>query len=150
MDRINYNLKKLLKDHIIPEIHQVLLSEQLKNYGTLQYIKYQDGNFKLNLLDSTGNVNIETIKQIILSHDYLKGIKHDKIKLLKQAATKLIENKYPPFKQMNVSNGLESDEYAKEMKNFIIKIKALVDEKEIEINSKRKIETLEEVNIDII
>lgn len=70
---MNINLSKLLKNETIPQIHEASLREQLKIHGTLQYTRYNDGGVHFNLLDCADNVDLEVIKQIILSHNYNAG-----------------------------------------------------------------------------
>jgi len=80
---MNYNLSKLLKNEVIPQIHEATLSIELKDYGTLQYTKYNDGGVHFNLLDAKEDVDLEAIKQIVLSHSYETGkLKEDNDKVI--------------------------------------------------------------------
>jgi hypothetical protein len=70
---MNINLSKLLKNEIIPVVHQPSLREQLKQYGVLQYTKYNDGGVHFNLLDCKDDADLEAVKQVILNHDAEAG-----------------------------------------------------------------------------
>jgi hypothetical protein len=147
---MNINLKKLFNlDEVIPQIHQETLSQELSAFGTLQYCMFTDGGFHFNLLDAKDDLDLELIKKIIFNHNYLEGVKQEKIRQLKDEATKVILEKYPTFKQINAALGLYDEVKTKEIKDFIKGIKDQVDSLESTINAKIKENTLNAVDITI-
>ena len=149
MIKYSYNLKKILKDEIIPKIDVDFLNEELKNYGTIQHTKYKDGGFQLSLISDTEITDFEPIKQIILNHDYLNGIKAKQIQELNQNAQEYILKTYPYHKQLNIIRDAKKykNGHKNEMVNFIDNVIDLVANKESEIKSKKKESTILAVKI---
>ena len=105
--------------------------------------------------ESIGMIDGE-VEQAYNGNWYLKGYapqqpleqaKEEKIKLLKYNCSKYIYAKYPSFKQLNIANGLTTDEEASNMKTFIQEAKMMCDEKESAINNCNTLEELEDISL---
>lgn len=149
----HYNLKKLFNENeIIPEINYDQLQEELQTYGTVNFVKYNDNGFKLYLSSFSEIFDLDPIKQIILNHKALDGLKAAKIGKLKSNSFNKINSKYPYYKQLNqlraqieLALGIQLNGMFSEIDS----IRDLVDAKETEINSKIKESTLAEVDISL-
>lgn len=148
--KYTYNLKKLLRDAVIPELSNLII-EELISFGETQFIKYNDGGMQLNLATDKEltESDLNEVKNIILNHDSLKYNKLEKIKKLKQNANSLIEQTYPLWKQGNLRALKYGLEKLEEMEKFIDKIIAKVNSIESSILSKKKKETIDLIDVDI-
>ena len=72
----------------------------------------------------------------------LEDLKQEKIQELKNNCSTFIYSKYPIYKQLNVANGLTTEEETSQMHSFINQIRSICNEKESQINS---LETAEDV-----
>jgi hypothetical protein len=143
---MNINLNKLFKGEVIPQIHQATLGDELKDYGILQYLEYQDGGTHFNLLDCKENVEIEKIKEIVLKHNHIKGKAKEKLQKLKDKASEIIYEKYPVFKQINASLGTYEATKNSKIKDYIKGIIAQVDKTEallLACETKKDLEAIE-------
>lgn len=86
---------------------------------------------------------------------YIKGyapqkpfeeLKEEKIQELKNNCQKYIYSKYPIYKQINVANGLATEEEISQMITFIQKARLICKEKEQEINSSKTQNELENIS----
>lgn len=73
--------------------------------------------------------------------------KQNKIELLEIKATSKIDSIYPWYKQLNAALGIYDSAKKTEITNYIKSIISIVDQKEIEINSKIEESTLDAVDI---
>ena len=76
----------------------------------------------------------------------LEERKQEKIQELKNNCHKYIYSKYPIYKQLNVANGLATQEKIAEMITFIQKARLICEEKEQEINSAKTQNELEKIS----
>ena len=75
----------------------------------------------------------------------LEELKQEKIQELKNNCQKYIYSKYPIYKQINVANGLASEEVISQMITFIQKARLICEEKEQQINSVKTQKELEKI-----
>lgn len=140
---MNINLSKLLKNETIPQIHQPSLQEQLKEYGVLQYTKYNDGGVHFNLLDCKDDVDLEAVKNIIANHSFLDGYKQDKINKINEVISKTILSKYSLEVQTSANLGI----YGTDFKTQVINdIKQFIADGQIKKDAVIVAKTIEEIN----
>lgn len=101
---------------------------------------------------------IETNKNIVRGFDgklyfeeekpekSLEELKKEKIRELKNNCQKYIYSKYPIYKQINVANGLATEEEISQMITFIQKARLICEEKEQQINSVKTQKELEKIS----
>lgn len=77
--------------------------------------------------------------------DHKASVKED----LRGCATCVIENKYPLWKQINISNGIYSEEYKNDFISFVSKIRQKTDEYDNIIDGCSSHEELLKININI-
>ena len=75
----------------------------------------------------------------------LEDLKKEKIQELKNNCQKYIYSKYPIYKQINVANGLATEEEISQMITFIQKARLICEEKEQQINSVKTQKELEKI-----
>ena len=76
----------------------------------------------------------------------LEELKKEKIQELKNNCQKYIYSKYPIYKQINVANGLATEEEISQMITFIQKARLICEEKEQQINSVKTQKELEKIS----
>ena len=75
----------------------------------------------------------------------LEELKQEKIQELKNNCQNYIYSKYPIYKQINVANGLATEEEISQMITFIQKARLICEEKEQQINSVKIQKELEKI-----
>ena len=76
----------------------------------------------------------------------LEELKQEKIQELKNNCQNYIYSKYPIYKQLNVANGLATEEEISQMTSFIQQARLTCEEKEQQINSVKTQKELEKIS----
>lgn len=76
----------------------------------------------------------------------LEELKQEKIKELKDNCSNYIYSKYPIHKQLNIANGLSTEEEITEMTTFIQQARLICEDKEQQINSVKTQKDLEKIS----
>ena len=92
----------------------------------------------------------DEIKNIIYPTEEEKiiRIKQEKIELLKSNCSNYIYSKYPIYKQLNVANGIATEEEIAEMTSFIQKARLICNDREEIINKAESVEEVNNINIE--
>ena len=107
-----------------------------------------------NFYESIGMVDGE-VEQAYNGNWYLKGyapqktleeLKEEKIKELKVNCSNYIYSKYPIHKQLNIANGLATEEEISEMTTFIQQARLICEDIEQKINSVKTQKDLEKIS----
>ena len=109
-------------------------------YNTIQGDKYY--NETLDLYNSNPELfELETKIEIPLEE-----LKQEKIQELKSNCSNYIYSKYPIFKQLNIANGLATNEEVGQMASFIGQAKLTCEDIEQQINSAKTQKELEKIS----
>ena len=76
----------------------------------------------------------------------LEELKQEKIRELKDNCSNYIYSQYPIHKQLNIANGLATEEEISQMITFIQKARLICEEKEQQINSVKTQKELEKIS----
>lgn len=76
----------------------------------------------------------------------IKELKQEKIRELKDNCSNYIYSQYPIHKQLNIANGLATEEEISQMITFIQKARLICEEKEQQINSVKTQKELEKIS----
>ena len=116
-----------------------------KDFTQIKYnelINYASSNNMI-IVDKGEYYETEKIEEPVKT---LEELKQEKIQELKNNCQKYIYSKYPIYKQLNVANGLATQEKIAEMITFIQKARLICEEKEQEINSAKTQNELEKIS----
>ena len=76
----------------------------------------------------------------------LEELKQEKIRELKDNCSNYIYSQYPIHKQLNIANGLATEEEISQMTSFIQQTRLICEEKEQQINSVKTQKELEKIS----
>ena len=80
----------------------------------------------------------------------LKTLKQEKIQELKANCSAFIYSKYPIYKQLNVANGLATEEETSQMRSYINQVRSICNGKESQINFLEKAEDVKVFDVEFI